>query len=205
MPKVSQRHKKERRELLISADEQVFLKKGYPRATVQDVLDQASVRRGGLYLYFSNMVEIFEAVLERQDKRFLSELRGILSGNQNIGAALLEMVTPVGPLQDNDRRRVAVVVEYNCDHRDDPERREKILARYDRAVGLLVEAIESGVTRGEFRPTLPIVSVARFLMSAQDGYAVHVGVPGTDRYDPVDHGHTMAFFLRTGLGIESLG
>lgn len=204
MPKVSQRHKTERREQLISAAETVFLRKGYSRATVQDVLDQASVSRGGLYLYFANKAEIFEAVLERQDERSLSELRGILTGNGKIGPALLKMAVPTGPLEDNDRRQVAMVVEYNFDHRDDPGRREKILARYDRAMGLLVEVIESGVTRGEFHPKLPSFSVARFLMSAQDGWAVHVAVLGTDRYEPAGHGDTLAFFLKTSLGIESL-
>ncbi|NMP23146.1 hypothetical protein HIJ39_12425 [Sulfobacillus sp. DSM 109850] len=55
-----------------------------------------------------------------------------------------------------------MIVEYNFDHRDDPDRREKILARYDRAVDLLSRMIQAGVDRGEFRPVLSIPALARF-------------------------------------------
>ncbi len=202
MPKVSPQYKKERRERLISAAERVFLKKGYSRATVQDVMDEAKVSRGGFYLYFGNKAELLEAILERQDRRFRQDLVRLVTEETPIGPALLALLRPSGAVDDNDRRRVAMIAEYNFDHRDDPERRERILARYDNAITLVSEVIQKGVERGEFHPVLPITSIARFLVAAQDGWAVHAAVVGEDRYEPREFGDVMAFIVRQSLGIS---
>lgn len=202
MPKVSPQHKMERREQLISAAEKVFLKKGYSRATVQDVMNEAKVSRGGLYLYFGNKAELFEAVLERQDRRFRQELGHLLVAETPIGSALLTLLRPSGAVEDDDRRRIAMTVEYSFDHRDDPDRRGRILDRYDRAIDLVSEVIEAGVARGEFHPRLPIASIARFLIAAQDGWAVQVAVLGQERYEPTDYGETMVFVAKKSLGMR---
>lgn len=200
MPKVSQQHKMERKEQLISAAEQVFLKKGYSRTTIQDVMEEANVSRGGLYLYFGNKAEIFEAVLERYDQRVIEDLNQLLTSDNPVAPALLRLATPSGDIEDNDRRRIAMVVEYNFDNRDDPDRRRRILPRYDRVVSLLSQVIQAGADRGEFHPTRPIPSIARFLISAQDGWAVHVAVLGQEHYEPSDYGGILEVVLQRLLG-----
>lgn len=201
MPKVSPQYKTERREILVSAAEKVFLNKGYLRATMQDVMTEAKVSRGGLYLYFGNKAEIFEEILERQDARFRRDLGRIVNADVPIGPALLTLLTP-SEVEDNDRRRVAMIVEYNFDHRDDPNRRDKILARFDQAIDLVSQVIQVGVERGEFHPVLPIPAIARFLVAAQDGWAVQVAVLGPDRYEPTDYSDTMEVVFRGCLGMD---
>ncbi len=200
MPKVSQQYKKERREKLISAAEVVFLRLGYSRATVKDVMDEAGVSRGGLYLYFGNKAEIFEAVLQRQDQRFFTAVETLLESDDPIGSALIELVTPGSNLEQQDRQRVAMVVEYHLDHRDDARQRQAILTRFDGATNLLVQVIQKGVNRGEFTPRLSIDGIAWFLMTALDGFAVHATVVGPDRYDSREYGQSMAYFLHQSLG-----
>jgi AcrR family transcriptional regulator len=200
MPKVSQQYKKERREKLISAAELVFLRLGYSRATIKDVMDEAGVSRGGLYLYFGNKAEIFQSVLERQDRRFFTDVDKLLKSDDPIGPALLQLVTPGANLEQQDRQRVAMVVEYHLDHRDDPEQQEAILTRFDVAISLLIKVIQKGVNRGEFTPRMSIDGIAWFVMTALDGFAVHATVIGADRYNSREYGESMAFFLHQSLG-----
>ena len=45
----------------------VFAKKGYKLVSMKDLVDAAEISRGGLYLYFSSVEEVFLAVLEQAD------------------------------------------------------------------------------------------------------------------------------------------
>ncbi len=200
MPKVSETYKEERRTHLVSAAERVFLGQGYVRTTVQDILTEAGVSRGGLYLYFGNKAEIFEAVLERQDQHVLEQLRRVRQSPEPIGPALLELANP-GPVEPEARRRVAMVVEYSLEHRDDPERRAKLTDRLDRAEAALVDLLQEGVHRGEFHPRLPLRTIALFLIQAQDGWSIHMAVWGESNRTGADYSAAMSVFMRHSLGM----
>lgn len=202
MPKVTEEYKTERREQLISAAEAVFLRLGYARATVKDIMDEAKVSRGGFYLYFGNKAEIFEALMARQDRRFLDALSAIWKSQEPVGPSLMQMVTPSGEIEDQDRQRISMVVEYHLQHCDDPERRDLILARYDRVTDLLTRVLQHGVDRGEFHPRLPVEDIARFLLASQDGWAIHVAVLGASRYDATSYRESITLWMRQSLGME---
>lgn len=52
------------RETLLVAARQVFAKKGYPRATVADIVAEAGRAHGTFYLYFDNKQDVFAALLD---------------------------------------------------------------------------------------------------------------------------------------------
>lgn len=58
-----------KRALLLDGAYDVFVKKGYRDVTMKDIAESSGVSRGGLYLYFSSVEEVFEAVLEREDQK----------------------------------------------------------------------------------------------------------------------------------------
>ena len=45
----------------------VFCKNGYRAVNMKDIVDACEISRGGLYLYFANTKELFEAVLEEEN------------------------------------------------------------------------------------------------------------------------------------------
>ncbi|MEG0254056.1 MAG: TetR/AcrR family transcriptional regulator [Vagococcus sp.] len=67
MPKVSSTYIENRQEKIIIAARSVFAQKGFTGATMKDVLETASISRGGLYAYFKNIEELFIAVLKYDD------------------------------------------------------------------------------------------------------------------------------------------
>ena len=44
----------------------VFCRNGYRAVTMKDIVEACDISRGGLYLYFSNTKELFEAVLAEE-------------------------------------------------------------------------------------------------------------------------------------------
>ncbi|WP_320007665.1 TetR/AcrR family transcriptional regulator [Maridesulfovibrio sp.] len=60
-----------RRMFLLDTAEAVFLKKGYEAATVNDILEAASLSKGGFYHYFKSKNEVLDALKSRYTRWFL--------------------------------------------------------------------------------------------------------------------------------------
>ena len=59
-----QERAKHTRARLVAAARKVFTEKGYPRATVADIVREAGRAHGTFYLYFENKQDVFGAVLD---------------------------------------------------------------------------------------------------------------------------------------------
>jgi AcrR family transcriptional regulator len=59
---------------LLGAALQVFVEKGYPVATISDIVHAAGVTQGTFYLYFKNKREIFSALLQEYRELTVSGL-----------------------------------------------------------------------------------------------------------------------------------
>ncbi len=64
MAKVSDRYLEERREEILGAAKDVFVRKGYDAATIQDIAAEADVAAGSIYRYFDNKADLIAAVTE---------------------------------------------------------------------------------------------------------------------------------------------
>lgn len=60
--------------LIIETARKVFAAKGYRKVTMKDIVDAGSFSRGGLYLYFASVEELFLAVLEEEEKKTDTEI-----------------------------------------------------------------------------------------------------------------------------------
>ena len=58
----------QKRKYIIEKAREVFHTNGYKTVTMKDIVQACEISRGGLYLYFSNTKELFEAVLEEENK-----------------------------------------------------------------------------------------------------------------------------------------
>ena len=59
---------KEKRNLILKCAEQVFRTKGFSNVTMKDIIDECNISRGGIYLYFSSVDEIFTEVIKQYHK-----------------------------------------------------------------------------------------------------------------------------------------
>lgn len=56
----------QKRKYIIEKARNVFYRNGYRAVTMKDIVEACDISRGGLYLYFSNTKELFEAVLAEE-------------------------------------------------------------------------------------------------------------------------------------------
>ena len=57
-----------KQEYILEQAQRVFAQKGFKDVTMKDIVTACNISRGGIYLYFNNTSEIFEAVLKLRAK-----------------------------------------------------------------------------------------------------------------------------------------
>lgn len=63
--------RKKKREVILEAARAVFTKKGLIGVTMKDIIEEAGISRGGIYLYFDSVDEIFiETMRQRSEGKF---------------------------------------------------------------------------------------------------------------------------------------
>lgn len=71
-----------KRELILDKAKQVFIRKGFGRVTMKDIIEECDISRGGIYLYFSSVDEIFVEVVKRHNQ---AKIDGVKNAIKNIG------------------------------------------------------------------------------------------------------------------------
>ena len=64
----NEKQRKSKIRKILDAARQVFWRKGFVAVTMQDIIDECGISRGGIYIYFSSVDEIFLEVMKRRNK-----------------------------------------------------------------------------------------------------------------------------------------
>src|SRR5262245_13175314 len=62
MPRVSSEHRAAQRQRILDAARRCFMREGFHATSMQDILKEAKLSAGGVYLYFKSKEEIVEAI-----------------------------------------------------------------------------------------------------------------------------------------------
>ncbi|MNS64025.1 putative HTH-type transcriptional regulator YfiR [compost metagenome] len=169
-PKISDEVKELRRQQILGAAEQVFIRTGYELATMKNIVEEADMSRGWIYLYFQTKEEIFEALIakyEQENERMLGEL---IACSPSSWAALETLLTE----QKKDMTTIenslaSAYYEYFLSGYRDKDRRIRLIRRYETGLSYVIRLIESGIAKGEFHPTLHTGLIAKIITSHLEG------------------------------------
>jgi AcrR family transcriptional regulator len=67
-----------RREEIVSAAQDLFLRNEYEKTTLQDIMRKVKIAKGTIYHYFTSKEELLEAVVKNMAHQYVSRLRTIL-------------------------------------------------------------------------------------------------------------------------------
>lgn len=140
----------QKKQLIIGSAREVFAAKGYRAVTMKDIVEASNISRGGLYLYFASVEEVFLAVLEEEEKCTDAEISDEALVAASNGEMLLwflktqkkEIVKKKGSL-------LTAKYEYAFECRE--KKQNSILRKeVDKAVLVLEKILERGTESGEF-------------------------------------------------------
>jgi TetR/AcrR family transcriptional regulator, transcriptional repressor of aconitase len=173
MPKVTQSHRDARRTQILDAAMICFARAGFHRTTMQDIVQQAELSPGAIYLYFSSKEEIIVALADERHHSEQKVIAQTCEGNETQTALKLLGQEFLGKLQTSEqrmRRRLGIQIWAEALSSD------RLLALMRRGVDeprkLLSEMIRSAQCRGDFPATLDPDALARIMIALFHGFVL---------------------------------
>ncbi len=157
------------REEVLAAARRVFLARGYGKATVEAIADDAGFSTGVVYSQFGSKADLFLALLERRIEERAehnAEVAAPLAGPDGV-RALLETARQDSAAEED---WLLLLLEFRLVAARDPELNARYAALHDRTVERLSSTLQGLHDRAGLPPAHPVTTMARFLL------AVGVGV-----------------------------
>ncbi|MED1797460.1 TetR family transcriptional regulator [Brevibacillus porteri] len=200
-PKVSDEYKTKKKIELLQAAKRVFITKGYTRATMQDVMNEAGVSRGALYAYFDNLEHLYLELLQfedQQDVQFFTPIAGELSWQQVTKWVSKQQVE----IEKIEQTLSQANSEFFLSLRDQQKQQSYpyITTRYEKMVDVLTAFFAHGTATGEFKLQLPPEAIARYLISVIDGLMLDTAHLGAEKTKVSEQMEALLFSLRAMLG-----
>jgi AcrR family transcriptional regulator len=164
--------REERRQQILDAALEVFSRTGYHVTNVSDVAAQAGVSQGTIYWYFDSKDELFQAALLSAFGDVGEEAIGALAGCDTASEKVRMLADSMVGLAEQAEGLFMLFLGYWASS----DRKEgsaqiwvDVLGRYK---DILVEIVEEGIGRGEFRP-VDAEGLVWALLAAYDGLAAY--------------------------------
>lgn len=202
-PKVSKEHMEQRRANIVEAAKRVFIENGYERATMKHVMDEANVSRGGLYQYFSNKEQLYEAILEEGLSRAVEDNESLMGEVDSHWDLLLKRLFGE-KMEPNDRMDPLAPsnLEFFITGRNDERRRTYGEERYQIGVRVYEDVIKAGQESGEFSRKYQSSTLARTIVSFVDGLALDYAILSKEQIQLKEQSILFVEYLKMALDVK---
>ncbi|EME51653.1 TetR/AcrR family transcriptional regulator [Amycolatopsis decaplanina] len=163
----------ERRAELIEVARQAVLERGVLNLRLRDVAEGAGLSSGSVLYYFPTLTDLLQEVQREAVARFCSAREQAASAKTTPSGRLLAMIRSGLPTGSGDELCV-LLYELGTIARRDPVYAARHITLYERQVRIYTGILEAGSATGEFILTADAVSIARNLVTLEDGYGLHL-------------------------------
>lgn len=203
-PRVSKEHLKQRRANILEAATQVFIEHGYERTTMKHVMDAANVSRGGLYQYFSNKEDLYEAILKQNLSNEAEDTEHSLEeSEESHWSMLLKLMFGENREPDDEMDPLAPSnLEFFITGRNDERRRKYGHERYKTGLKIFADVIKSGQEKGEFSDCYDSDIIARSIVTYIDGLALDHAILSEDLVQLKEQSVMLVEYLKMALDVK---
>jgi AcrR family transcriptional regulator len=150
-----------RREEILDAAERLFVAKGYPATTTNDLLDAVGIARGTLYHHFRSKEQVLDGLIARHGDRILVALRHVIDSDLPILPKLMACLAALAP-QGPEQTALVSELERVPDAALFVKSLDDVVLRIAPAIA---EVVAEGVSAGVLDTAYP-VEATRILLTA---------------------------------------
>jgi AcrR family transcriptional regulator len=181
-----QRRLEHTRNLLLDAAEEVFARRGFDGAALEDIADAAGYTRGAIYSHFGSKAELFLAVVERQRQQFLDGFADVIAAfhrlddldTDELADRWSQLITQEGP------DRAVLGYEFTLFLLRNPEARERVAVQREETAHALADYITKGAARLGGELSMPALELASVILAANDGVTLNSLLDGQAVFRP---------------------
>jgi AcrR family transcriptional regulator len=155
IPERKERERLKRKKDILEAAKNVFSKKGYMNATIEEIAQKSELSTGTIYLYFSGKEELYVSLIVESYDILISEVKKVIGEDVTIGEILVNIAKTYYKFCKNypDHYRVLnFIVNEHLNLKLAPELIEKIGEKTDTIFKIVSEVIKTGIQGGIFKP-----------------------------------------------------
>lgn len=159
-----------RRDQILRSALRVFSKKGIQKASVNDVVRDAGISKGLVYLYFKGKDALIEAVMQRLFAPDLKRARRLIEATGSARGRLLEYARSIAVDAERYRKLLPLLFEYYSMLGRNKKLRAITANYYRQQEDLLRRLVQQGMKSGEFSDAVDPETVAVSLLALQEGF-----------------------------------
>jgi AcrR family transcriptional regulator len=172
VPTTRQARKAQTRERLLDAAGRVFARRGYHRALLEEVAEEAGFSTGAVYSNFSGKEDLFLSLLEDLIERQSAELTTAVAGGGTIADRAEEGARMWTTFLAREPDLFLLFMEFWAQAVREPGLRERFAARYDRIRDVLTRVIEDSAAELGVELAVPARELAIAIDALADGFAL---------------------------------
>ena len=172
-PKLKPETLEERKSQILQAALTCFARKGYHQTTMDDIVKEAGLSKGGVYWHFGSKKELFLVLFEAMIADTEVAVLNSLETNQSVREKLIDTLRMYSVLATADEFQsiMPLLIDVWAQNRRDPDVNQVTVALYHRFREPLVQLIDAGIAAGEFK-SVNAQALANILFALYDGLMV---------------------------------
>ena len=178
-----ERRRQQTRDVLVEAATEVFARRGYEGASLEEIAETAGFTRGAIYKHFAGKEELFFAVTDGANERVIEAFRAIAPTSPDESAWPVARLAALwrASIMDFDDL-LAIGMEYQLYVLRNPSSRERAVAHRRKTRELVTAFIEEVADRTGMTLRLPAPTLASVILAAADGLNYAARVDGEDLF-----------------------
>ncbi len=175
------------RNLLIDAAEDVFARKGFAAATLEDIASTAGYTRGAFYVHFASKEDLFLALTDRYYRRILDSFAEVLASIGQVGDTELDRLADRWrqACRNGGAQHAALGYEFSLYLMRNPEARSRVAEMRRLLVESLADFVTSVIAGLDATLTMPASTFAQVLITTSDAIMVADEVEDVDLFRPM--------------------
>jgi AcrR family transcriptional regulator len=162
-----QRRRELTRTALLDAAAEVFARRGFDAATLEEVAETAGYTRGAIYRNFSGKEELFFAVFERFNETVLEGFASLLSAGTDLD--LSSLVERWSSTRDRQTHLYILDLEFRLSALRNPQLKRRFARHRRRTIEMISELISKFASESGLSLPIPAPVLADVILSASDG------------------------------------
>ena len=169
-PLTPERRRAMTREHLIAAAAEVFARRGYHGATLEEVAQTAGFTTGAIYSNFSGKEQLFLALATRREEQLIEAF----ATAARPGLTPAEMVVALrsvyaGSSSEDRQRNWQLWMEFTLHSMRDRDARDRLVAQQEAGFDLVVDLVRREFLTAAIDPPLPVELIARMYVALFTG------------------------------------
>jgi AcrR family transcriptional regulator len=178
-----ERRRQQTRDVLVEAATEVFARRGYEGASLDEIAETAGFTRGAIYKHFSGKEELFFAVIDRSNERVIEAFRAIAPASADSREWDVARLADMWRASVTDYEDLlALGMEHQLYVLRNPSARTRAAAHRRRNRELVAAFIEEVADRADITLRLPAPTLASVILAAADGLTYASRVDGEDLF-----------------------